>query len=298
MKCTKPSVLVVLVPTLAVALGVSRSAGSQGQASNGEVTLSVEGPRPLAEAAKLLELKLGVGVSYEDVPLVYSGDYARASDTSWGRKYGDDHKEFKTVNPISFIGGTLQIQFQIDPRTTKPIASASRLLQDVIDQHSARKNPGEFTLATVSNDFSIVPTAARDRSGKMVAVRSPLDFPISFPVAERTGMETLRIFCDAVTMASGYRVGVGTIPLNMLRNTVVRLGANGELARDVLVKMLQELSWSDPRTLGPIPKLSWQLLYGLEAHDIERGFYALNLGAVEREEPTRVGTIRRVRVLR
>src|SRR2546426_2222612 len=126
MKCTKPSVLVVLVPTLAVAVGVSRSAGSQGQGSNGEVALSVEGPRPLAEAAKLLELKLGVGVSYEDVPLVYSGDYARASDTSWGRKYGDDHKEFKTVNPISFIGGTLQIQFQIDPRTTKPIASASQ----------------------------------------------------------------------------------------------------------------------------------------------------------------------------
>ena len=176
MTFTKPSVLVVLVSTLAVGLGVFPSASSQGQASNSEVAVSVEGPRPLAEAAKLLELKLGVGVSYEDVPLVYSGDYARASDTSWGRKYGDDHKEFKTVNPISFIGGTLQIQFQIDPRTTKPIASASRLLQDVIDQHSARKNPGEFRLVTLGNDFSIIPTAARDRSGKMAAVRPPARF--------------------------------------------------------------------------------------------------------------------------
>jgi hypothetical protein len=252
----------------------------------------------LAEAAKLLELKLGVGVSYEDVPLVYSGDYARASNTSWGRKYGDDHAEFKAANPFGFIGGTLQIRFQTDPRTRQPIAPASRLLQDVIDQHSTRNNPGEFRLATLGKDFSIVPTAARDRNGKMVAVRSPLDFPISFPVAERTGMETLRTICDAVTMASGYRVGVGGIPLNMTRNTVVRLGVNGELARDVLVKMLEGLRWSDPRTLGPMSKLSWQLLYGLEAHDIERGFYALNLEAVEREEPTRVGTIRRVRVSR
>ena len=298
MTFTKPSVLVVLVSTLAVGLGVFRSASSQGQASNSEVAVSVEGPRPLAEAAKLLELKLGVGVSYEDVPLVYSGDYARASNTSWGRKYGDDHAEFKAANPFGFTGGTLQIRFQTDTRTRQPIAPASRLLQDVIDQHSTRNNPGEFRLATLGNDFSIVPTAARDRNGKMVAVRSPLDFPISFPVAERTGMETLRIICDAVTMASGYRVGVGSIPLNMMRNTVVRLGVNGELARDVLVKMLEGLRWSDPRTLGPISKLSWQLLYGLEAHDIERGFYALNLEAVEREEPTRVGTIRRVRVSR
>ena len=73
MKCTKPSVLVVLVPTLAVALGVSRSAGSQGQASNGEVTLSVEGPRPLAEAAK--RTKTGGyarGWGYTNVELVNS----------------------------------------------------------------------------------------------------------------------------------------------------------------------------------------------------------------------------------
>jgi hypothetical protein len=55
-----------------------------------EIVLSISHPRPLAEAARQREEKLGMEISYEDVAPIYSGDYARPIDTDWGRKTDEE----------------------------------------------------------------------------------------------------------------------------------------------------------------------------------------------------------------
>jgi len=224
-----------------------------------DVVLSINDPRPLAEAARLLESKLGRAVSYEDVALVYSGDYARALDTDWGRKYAEQDARFKAMNRIGSVGGSLDIRVAIDTASGTPVLPVTQILQDVIDQHKARGNPGQFQLLPIGDAFVVVPTAKRDTNGMFIPEYSPLDSPISFPVAVRSGAETLKVICEAVTNASGRRLSEGLAP-KLLFNTVVEVGADHETARDVLVRAWRGLRWADGRSFPSIPKMSWHLL--------------------------------------
>ena len=76
------------------------------------------------------------------------------------------------------------------------------------------------------------PAAGAITNGMFILEYSPLDSPISFPVTVRSGAETLKVICEAVTNASGRRVGEGLAP-KLLFNTVVEVGAGHETARDV-----------------------------------------------------------------
>ena len=209
----------------------------------------------------MLESKLRTPISYEDVALVYARDYARALDTDWGRKYAEQDARFKTLNLVGSVGGALDIHVAIDPASGTPVLPVAQTLQDVIEQHRARGNPGQFGLLSIDDAFVIVPTAKRGTDGRLVPEQSPLDSPISFPVAVRSGAETLKVICDAVSNASGRKVGGGSAP-KLLFNTVVEAGADHEVAQDVLVRAWRGLHWADGRNFPPIPKMSWRLLCG------------------------------------
>lgn len=270
----------LLVSGLLLVVGMTRA---QTQLDD-NLVISVSDPRPLAQAAQVLQSKLGVAISYEDIAWAYEREFARAADTPWGKDIARVNPRFRAVIPV---GGSLEIGIPIDRVSKKPIAPVGNILQDLIDGHKARGNPGEFRLVTLGTDFSIVPSAARDRTGTMISERSPLDLPISFPEAERSGLETLKAICEAITIASGQNVRLGTIPLNLFTNTMVQLGANSQKARDVVVKAFRDLRWTDPGNLGQISKLSWRLLYGPEERD-----YILNVRGVEREVVDPTGTVR------
>jgi hypothetical protein len=269
----------------------------QAQQLDRQIVLSVPSDaRPLSRAADVLQPKLGVPISYEDVALVYPGDYAHALDTPHGREFAARDSRFNAQNPLVMIGGSLDLQFPIDAVSRKTIAPISSVLQAVVDQHKARGNTSEFKVISIGDGFSIVPTAAHDRTGRLAATRSPLDFPISFPSAERSGKATLDAIVEAVTAASGTKVGIGLLPINLFRHTVVTLGANGETARDVLWKALQGIRYP---YAGTIPKFSWRLLYApATSKDIEPGIYLLHLAPEQREEMTPTGVTRTVDVPR
>src|SRR2546422_10746571 len=125
------------------------------QTQDRDVVLSVNGPRPLSDAPMQLESKLGIAISYEDVALVYAGDYARALDTDWGRKYAEQNDQFKAANRFGLVGGSLDIHVAIDPISGTPVLPVTQILQDVIEQHKARGNPGQFRLLTIDNGFAI-----------------------------------------------------------------------------------------------------------------------------------------------
>jgi len=131
------------------------SSPTMGSGQDRDLAMSISGPRPLADAASQLQSKLGIAISYEDVALVYAGDYARALDTDWGRKYAEQNDQFKVAKRFGLVGGSLDIPVAIDPISGTPVLPVTQILQDVIEQHKARGNPGQFRLLTIDNGFAI-----------------------------------------------------------------------------------------------------------------------------------------------
>jgi hypothetical protein len=255
-----------------------------------DVIVSVDDPRPLAKAADVLELKFGIGISYEDPAWSYRGDVARLVDTPYGKEIAQQNPQMKAVIPK---GGSLELKFSIDPLSRRPTAGYANVLADLLSEHTRRGNPGEFRVVAYGTDFAVVPTSARDQKGTLTANRSPLDAAIWFAEAERDGLTTIKTICDAVSAASGKKVVLGTLSLNLFNNTTMRVGANGEIARDVLGKVFRDLHWSDPRNIAAFPKLSWRLLYGPDTE-----YYALNIKGVQQEVPAPAGGTKLIPVTR
>jgi len=109
---------------------------------------------------------------HKDVALIYAGDDARALDTDWGREYGERGDDrFKSNNPIVSRGGSLEIHVAIDPVPGTPVIPVSQTLQDVIDQHKARGNPGHFQLLTRTMRPDAVVTALQMTSSVSIPLR-------------------------------------------------------------------------------------------------------------------------------
>jgi hypothetical protein len=231
-------------------------------------------PRPLARAADLLQRKLGVGISYEDPPWIYQGDLVEAANLPSNSEVKKTSPRFHATVPAV---GSLDLSLPLNVASHSISMPAISVLQDLLSEHVRRGNPGEFKVLTLGGDFSIVPFVARDKVGNSLAVRSPLDFAVSFPNAVRDGMAALKTLCEAITEASGMRTSVGGVP-KLSFTTTVSLNATNEPARDVLVRLLRTLTWPDSRNVAPIPKLSWRLYY-----DPEGQAYVLNIGVVLKE---------------
>lgn len=268
-------IVVVLAVVSVIVFFEQRSAVAQ-SSTNSNVVISVADPRPLAKAADILELKLGVGISYEDPAWVNHGDMMKAIDSPHNPGLARQNPGLKAVIPI---GGSISVSLPIDARTRRALTTPISALTDLLRDHDSRHNPGKFRLVDLGEgDFSIVPDAARDGNGTAVAQRSPLDASVWLPASQRSGMETLQLICDSISSSIGQRVNLGTVNVNLFVRTTIRLGANGERARDILVRVFREMQWSDARNISGVPKVSWRLFYGPDTHD-----YALNLKGVERE---------------
>src|SRR5881628_1772769 len=80
--------------------------------------------------------------------------------------------------------GALDIHIPVDA-AGKPTVPISQILWELIDQHKARGNPGQFQLLTIDDSLVIVPVAKRDTKRMFIPEHSSLDAQISFPVARR-----------------------------------------------------------------------------------------------------------------
>jgi len=143
-----------------------------GQTQDRDVVLSVNGPRPLSDAAMQLESKLGTAISYEDVALDICGRLRSRTRYGLGpRVWGAGDDRFKSNNPIVSRGGSLEIHVAIDPVSGTPVIPVSQTLQDVIDQHKARGNPGHFQLLTRTMRPDAVVTALQMTSSVSIPLR-------------------------------------------------------------------------------------------------------------------------------
>ena len=243
------------------------------QVATGDVLFSVTDPRPLAKAAEQLEVRYGIPIYYEDAALSYSGDIVARGDA-----------EFQLRHPkaLSPKGGSVTIRALAGAKITGPTDLQS-VLQTALDSHAEEGNAGQFKLLQTGTGVAIIPTNVRNTNGVWVPDQSPLDTAVSFPDLQRNGMETIELIRNILINTSGKSVELGTVPTELLKTQTVRLGAKNESARDVLVRMLAGLQWSDSRIITPIYKMSWQLLY---APDTQGYFLNIHQVMIERANPT------------
>jgi len=225
--------------------------------------------RPMEQASKLLERKLGVSVWYEDPVWAFNGDLVQAADLSANRELAGKNPGWR--GPLVPREGTFDLTL---PTTTAALKAANvlSLLENVNASYGTFRNAGQFKVVQFGdNEFSIVGIRAAGKGGRIVDQTPPLDRRIFFPEADRTLADTLKLVCENINVRLMVEFRGG--PENSRH---VRMSANNEVAREVLARAM--------RIPGGM-KLSWVLSY---MPDLQA--YILGLRAAQAEVTTGTGT--------
>jgi hypothetical protein len=227
----------------------------------------VTDPRPLERVADLLERKLGVPISYEDPVWTSSRDTMHAADWPGNRGLAARYPNWR--GPLGPRGGTVTV---VVPTTldARQATNPAYVIQGALSSHETHGNHGQFTFVQFGeNEFSIVPTKAEDKAGRLVDQVSPLDLKISFPEEERSLPATIDLISQAIRVRP---VRFDSSPETYSRAPRVRVGAENETAREVLARALR---------IPGRPKFSFRLNY---MSDVQ--LYVIGLNPVRVEVAT------------
>ena len=157
------------------------------------------------------------------------------------------------------------------------------MLQNVVTLHEQHDLPRQIEMRQIGSRFSIVPVQVKTVEGVLRADDAVLNAKLRVPHRDWTGEEIVQFGRRNVSEVTGKKIGEGMVPSNLLRQTVVNMGANNESGRDVLLKAFAGIHYKD---LGAksVPQLAWRLLYG---PDVKQ--FALNIHVVMVEKPAAFG---------
>jgi len=234
-----------------------------------EVRLEINEPRPLIKALRILSEKTGWRITYEDLPLSRGPDVVDKTDP----------RAAQTTNTRILIPAYGRINLTMYVPEGVNERDGAQFVKRLVDHYALMGNPGIFRVAVTENALHVIPARMRGVSGEMIDVIPILDSRISFVADERTLSETLKQICASLQARRGVRVVlmIGPTEANLLLRPVVKIGANEEEARNVLIRSLDAAG----------AKLTYNLLWdpGLQ-------MYALNVDDVVIEERTPAGRIR------
>jgi len=248
-KTRLPASLCLVMAGLFILMSIAiRGRGSQGVS---QIKLSVEDPRPVAEAILKLENKYGWVITYEDPRYVHDSEIADV--TLRVSRDLDKYKPGEGPKVLIPRGGILEFTYDVTPNTNLP-PDPAMVVQKLLSAQAASNNAGRFRSESSGKTMHVIPTAIKNSEGALVPQESVFDTIISLPVEERTGEQKLRSICAAISRATKIGVDLGTIPTNLFDQHRNRQGATSQRARDILVNMFG--------TMNNGTKLSWRLLYG------------------------------------
>lgn len=229
-----------------------------------ETLLSLDDPRPVAEAVRSLIGRYPFVITYEDPKFNFAGDSEAVLMT--GLLTGDAASRPFTIPKR----GAIQLAL---PESIEQIEGT---LQAVLNQHHYYAFPGRFRMEVWDGGAHVIPTAARDENGVWRESGSVLDARITISPQELNGVEMLQVVTEAIARESGAEMVLGTIiPVSSFMRYRGTLSAEDEVARDVLLRVMHSVD----------ERLTWLLLYGPSTRE-----YALNVRPVASAEPTQLPT--------
>jgi hypothetical protein len=191
--------------------------------------VSVNDPRPLNAAVKLIEHSCHCAITYED-PKWRPEELVDISGSIWHRP---------DVTPRIPNGGRFTFNLDTDVSSHTP-AQMRALLAEVLRSYEATKSgPGTFQITADGGVLHVVP-----KSG------SVLDAPLTFARESRQIVEVVSMALRLAGEAKGQKIGLATWPINLLQQPI-EIEARHEPAIIILNRALA----SSGR------KLSWRLFY-------------------------------------
>lgn len=270
--CRSKTILLALVCVVIIGVGMSSSlAAPEGNERTGKVpqrlrkvSLAVEDARPVAKAITLLEARYGWIITYEDPRYAYADDITDVTE----KVRRDLHKHPKGQAPRVLIprGGHLSFEYDVIADTNLP-SSPGVVVRNLLNAQAASDNSARFRFEKSNSIIHVIPSAIKDRSGRLTPQQSLLDTVVSLPADERTGLRTLETLMESIGQATQTRIIVGNVPFGLFLQHKDRHGVAGQKGREVLIELLQRIS--------PERLLSWQLFY-----DPGLKIYVMNIHAL------------------
>ncbi len=248
---SKSFVLLLTVAGFGV-VAVSQGLSPDGQVTqeNGKATISVDYVRPLEAITKTLAKEYGLLVTFEEAPLIYSGDRSDVAESQAGRG--------RYFNPR---GGRLTLSLETTP-DGKALKSPAGSVAQIVAAYNQSGYPGRYKLLVAESYLQIVPVARADARGVMEQVQSPLDAVVTIKANGRSPHSILRELVRLVSEQSGFEIRIGRSPFLTGDQKAVQKDFSREPARAIL-RALVEAS-NKPRI--------WYLLF-----DIRSGVYYLSI---------------------
>lgn len=233
-------------------IAMSSVAIASGQQSD---RISVKDARPVASAIRSLETRFDRVITYEDPPFVHPDDTVDVTESV--RRDLHKYAPGKAPRVIVPRGGGLNVE---SSRNDPVEVVLTRVLREC-----ERVNPSTtFRTEEINRIIHVIPQSIKGPSGETIPVRSILDTPVQIPVQERTGMQILEAWANAVSANSKQQIVIGAAPLQMFSTYKENQGLSSPNAREALTEILA--------TVGKGSKLSWQLFY-----DPGLKLYAINI---------------------
>ena len=229
-------VLTVYAGVVAAATASAQSM-RRGEVRGDVVSLTVDDPRPLAEAARTLEELCGCPISYEDSPILSKGDTEERMLPGASR-------------PANMRrGGRLTLQMRLDGEqlSAKVPAAVSALRQ----QHDAFGLPGRFRVVTTEKRTVIIPEP-EPGSGLDAGTVALLDRTVQVRDGRQTLESALESMLKDVAGNGPYGAGFGMVPRAALSAVTVDLRGGARVARDLLEDLLSRV---------PDRRYSWRLMF-------------------------------------
>jgi hypothetical protein len=238
-----------------------------GNASASPNTVTVQDPRPVAEAIQKLENTYGWQITYEDPPYIDYSDITDVTDIPWPGAPAQSPSQLQS----------LQLQTAARHRTLVPKGGSfsftlpsdnpdeSGAVEALVKSYNASGRGQVFAVVHGAGLLHVVPRQAIGLSGFREPVKPVLDTEITVEPKERTADALLEEICKKISTSTNSNVVMGTVPINMLLNTTTSIGGSRRTARSIIEQWILESG----------APLSWRLLYGPDVK-----IYALNIGVV------------------
>jgi hypothetical protein len=212
------------------------------QRDSGQIVF--DGPRPLAAAVLELEHRCHCVVTYEDVRWTQS--QVEDAPVVPSRSSGGVRAQVPKGRPL-----TVKLNRTIDTAVPGEMPAAFQALLHAFEQSG---NPGAFRVVSTRAGFHVVP-----------AEHALFDVRVTLPARTRSVAQAIPEVLVEAGAASGNRILVGRVPVNLLMRTTTDDGANSERFGDVLARIFASTGRA----------LSWRLFY-----DFRMNAYYLNIHGV------------------
>ena len=205
-------------------------------------SVAADGYGPLQSAINtLMQRHPGLVVSYEDAHYRHESDLVDVTD-----------QVRPGTEPRILVAreGSVYAEYQVRTESGDLIDPETALTR-LINAYNSGNNPGRFDLSRTGDIFHVVPEQSLNTEGRWIPEIPILDLRISLLTEDAPAVSVVSQLCGEISRVSGRDVQWGGVPINLFASKRIDLLAQNEMARSVLVRLLNMFE----------PPLTWQLNY-------------------------------------